>query len=199
MRQLIASLNKAPKQSDHLLFGFQDKVTMIIHAENEEGRENIIRKIKAGGSLWKNNHSTVLRGGMGRFYTGLEYIAKSAEEANKSLSYLLNRDISGILQYEKIGINRLFLNQDRKDFEQFILEVLSPLQSAKVKAGDLELTLKTYIDTNRFVSMTADRLHIHSNSLYHRLRKIEDALQVDLNAPEDWLTVLLACYLSEKY
>jgi hypothetical protein len=199
MRQLIASLNKALKQSNHLLFGFQDKVTMIIHAENVASRENIIRKIKTGGSLWKNDRSTVLRGGMGRFYTGLEYIAKSAEEANKSLSYLLNRDISGILQYEKIGINRLFLNQDPKDIEQFIQEVLSPLQSPKAKAGNLELTLKTYIDTNRSVSMTADRLHIHSNTLYHRLRKIEDALQVDLNDPEDWLTVLLACYLSESY
>lgn len=199
MRQLIASLNKAIKHSDHLLFGFQDKVTIIIHAENEASRENIIRKIKTGGSLWKNDQSTVLLGGMGRLYTGLDYAVKSAEEANKSLSYLSSRGISGILQYEKIGINRLFLNQDPKDIEQFIEEVLSPLKSSKAKAGDLELTLKTYIDFNRSISMTAERLHIHPNTLYHRLRKIGDALQVDLDDPEDWLTVLLACHLSETY
>jgi len=136
---------------------------------------------------------------MGRLYTGLDYVVKSAEEANKSLSYLSNRGISGVLQYEKIGINRLFLNQDPKDIEQFIEEVLSPLKSSKAKAGDLELTLKTYIDFNRSISMTAERLHIHPNTLYHRLRKIGDALQVDLDDPEDWLTVLLACHLSETY
>lgn len=199
MRQLIASLNKALKQSEHLLFSIQDKVTIIIHAENEANRENIIKKIKISSNLWKKNHTTVLRGGIGRFYTGFEYVAKSTEEANKSLAYLLNSDISGVFQYENIGINRLFLNQDPRDIDQFIQEVLSPLQSPKAKAGDLELTLKTYIDTNRSVSMTADCLHIHINTLYHRLRKIEDALQINLNDTEDWLTVLLACYLSETY
>lgn len=199
LRQLIASLNKALTQYDHLLFGFQDKVTIIIHAGNEASRETIIKKIKTGGNLWNNDRSTVLRGGMGRLYTGFEFVAKSAEEANKSLTYLSNRDISGILQYENIGINRLFLNQDPKDIEQFIQEVLSPLQSPKAEASDLELTLKTYIGTNRSISKTAELLHIHTNTLYHRLKRIEDELKIDMNEPNNWLTLLLACHLSETY
>jgi DNA-binding PucR family transcriptional regulator len=63
----------------------------------------------------------------------------------------------------------------------------------------MELTLKTYIAANRSTSITADRLHIHPNTLYHRIRKIEDLLRVDLSEPNDWLTLLLACHLRETY
>jgi hypothetical protein len=199
LRQLIASLNRELKFTDHLLFGFQDKAIIIIHITSEENRESVVKKIKTAGNLLKTGHSTILRGGIGRMYTGFEYVAKSAEEANKSLSYLVNRNIPGNLKYENIGINRLFINQHPKDIEQFIQEILSPLQTPKAKASDLELTLKTYIDTNRSIATTADQLHIHPNTLYHRLKKVEEALEVDLNDPNDWLTLLLACHLSETY
>ena len=199
MRQLIASLHKEFKSSNYLLFGFQDKITLVIHAENDDNRDKMIRKIKAAGKRWESDRSITLLGGIGQLYTGLELVAKSSEEANKSLEYLLNRDVSEILQYEKVGINRLFLNQDPKDIEQFIREVLSSLQSPKAKSSDLELTLNIYIETNRSISVTAEHLHIHPNTLYHRLRKIEDILKVDLEDPDDWLTLQLACHLSKTY
>jgi len=199
LRRLIVSIIKELGHSDNLLFGFHDKVTIIIHASTEEKQEIIVRKLKSSINWWKINYSSYVIGGVGRLYTGLANVAKSTEEANKSLSYLINRDITGLLKYESIGINRLFLNQQSKDIEQFIEEVLSPLQTPKALASDLELTLRTYIAANRSTSITAERLHIHPNTLYHRLKKIEEILSVELNDPNDWLTLLLACHLSETY
>ncbi|GKU84593.1 helix-turn-helix domain-containing protein [Niallia sp. NCCP-28] len=199
LRRLIASISKEIGSSENLIFGFHDKVTIIINVTNEESRELIIKKLKTSINWWKNNYPKVVIGGVGGLYTGLENISKSAEEANKSLLYLNSRNLSGLLKYENIGINRLFLNQQPKDIKLFIQEVLSPLQTPKALASDLETTLKTYIAANRSTSITAERLHIHPNTLYHRIKKIEEILSVNLDDPNDWLTLLLACHLSETY
>ncbi|WP_368028322.1 helix-turn-helix domain-containing protein [Paenibacillus sp. DCT19] len=42
-------------------------------------------------------------------------------------------------------------------------------------------------------------MHIHSNTLYLRLRKIEEILGVDLNDSEGWMKIYLAFHLSEVY
>lgn len=199
IRRLIASLHKELGYSDNLLFSSDHKVTIILHAANESKQNSLIQKLNSAVNWWKNNNAPPLYGGIGRLYTGLEHVAKSNEEANKSLSYLLNRNHTGLMRYENIGINRLFLNQQNKEIEQFIQEVLSPLQEPKAQSSELELTLKTYIAANRSTSLSAERLHIHPNTLYHRIRKIEELLGVDLNEPNDWLTLLLACHLSETY
>ena len=135
--------------------------------------------------------------GIGGMYRGLEYISKSNDEATRALSFLLKRNKVGMMLYEDIGINKLFLNQETSDIENYIHEVLAPLQQQK--SGELELTLKTYIAENRSVQATAERLHIHSNTLYLRLRKIEDILGVDLNDSEGWMKIYLAFHLSEVY
>ncbi|MER2089534.1 MAG: helix-turn-helix domain-containing protein [Sporosarcina sp.] len=46
---------------------------------------------------------------------------------------------------------------------------------------------------------TAEKLHIHINTLYQRIRKIEHLLQLDLNDNEDSLKIHLACHLRSTY
>lgn len=146
---------------------------------------------------WTTSKTPALSIGIGGLYQGLEYVSKSNDEATRSLSFLLKQNKAGLMLYEEIGINRLFLNQEPSDIENYINEILSPLQQQK--SGELELTLKTYIAANRSVQATAERLHIHTNTLYLRLRKIEEILGVDLNDSEGWMKVYLACHLSEVY
>ncbi|MFJ7362680.1 helix-turn-helix domain-containing protein [Peribacillus frigoritolerans] len=198
-RMLIAALLKELGSLEYLLFGFHDKVTIIMNATTESLQEVLIKKLEKVVKLWTNKDAPILRGGIGRLYSGLEHVARSSEEANKSLAYLLSRETPGIISYESIGINRLFLNQQTEDIDQFIQEVFAPLQSPKAQSSDLELTLRTYIAANRSISDTAERLHIHQNTLYHRIRKIEEALAVDLNDSNVWLKLLLAYHLSETY
>ena len=93
----------------------------------------------------------------------------------------------------------MFINQQAEDIKQFIEEIFTPLQSPKAQSSDLDLTLRTYIAANRSIPETAKRLHIHQNTLYHRIRKIEEILQVDLNDSNDWLKLLLVYHLSDLY
>lgn len=198
-RKLIAALNSELASFQYLLFGFQDKVTIIVNVSSESQQEAATQKLKKVEKLWTNKEAPVLTGGIGMFYQGLEYVARSFEEANKSLSYISNRGTPGIISYESIGINRLFINQQAEDIQQFIQEVFAPLQSPKAQSSDLDLTLRTYIAANRSIPVTAERLHIHQNTLYHRIRKIEEILEVNLNDSSDWLKLLLACHLSDLH
>ena len=122
-RKLIAALHRELASFQYLLFGFQDKVTIIVNVSSESQQEAATQKLKKVEKLWTNKEAPVLTGGIGMFYQGLEYVARSFEEANKSLSYISNRGTPGIISYESIGINRLFINQQAEDIQQFIQEV----------------------------------------------------------------------------
>ena len=69
----------------------------------------------------------------------------------------------------------------------------------KKQKTELEETLLTYFESNRSATKTAEKLHIHINTLYQRLRKIEHLLQLDLNDNEDSLKIQLACHLQSTY
>ncbi len=59
------------------------------------------------------------------------------------------------------------------------------------KSGELVLTLETYIKCNFSRTKTAEKLHIHRNSLNYRLQKIEELLGKNLDAI-DTFPLLLA-------
>ncbi|WP_338470994.1 helix-turn-helix domain-containing protein [Niallia sp. XMNu-256] len=198
-RKLIAALHRELASFQYLLFGFQDKVTILVNVSSESAQELVIEKLENVEKSWSDKVAPTLIGGIGRLYQGLESVARSFEEANKSLAHLATRQTSGMMSFERIGINRLFINQQAEEIKQFTQEVFAPLQSPKALSSDLELTLRTYVAANRSIPETAQQLHIHQNTLYHRIRKIEEILDVDLNDSEDWLKLLLACHLSELY
>lgn len=67
------------------------------------------------------------------------------------------------------------------------------------RGGDLERTLLAYIASDRSASKAADKLHIHINTLYQRVKKIEDILGLSFGNQEHMLRMQLACYLRESY
>ena len=197
VRKLIGFIEKELGTREHLLFSAHHKITILAAASEPKVRHWIISRLETAVEKWTTSKTPALSIGIGGLYQGLEYVSKSNDEATRSLSFLLKQNKAGLMLYEEIGINRLFLNQEPSDIENYINEILSPLQQQK--SGELELTLKTYIAANRSVQATAERLHIHTNTLYLRLRKIEEILGVDLNDSEGWMKVYLACHLSEVY
>ncbi|MGZ9869038.1 helix-turn-helix domain-containing protein [Priestia endophytica] len=52
---------------------------------------------------------------------------------------------------------------------------------------------------NKSASNTAKQLHIHINTLYQRLKKIEKQLNLSFDNPEDALKIQLACHLRETF
>ncbi|MFD2922275.1 helix-turn-helix domain-containing protein [Halobacillus naozhouensis] len=196
--QLISKINKEFPSLEKLVYGFYNKIFLLISLPGPAEANHIKDKLDGIRDEWESSDNPMFRGGMSNAYRGLESIKKCYEEANKTLDYVDQLASTGIIRYEDIGLNRLFLNQSTEEIEQFINETFSPLSTANEKHKELEKTLFTYIELNRSANKTAEHLHIHINTLYQRLKKIEDVLRVDLRDNEDLLEIQLACHLKKS-
>ncbi|MEZ0117746.1 UNVERIFIED_ORG: sugar diacid utilization regulator/putative methionine-R-sulfoxide reductase with GAF domain [Heyndrickxia coagulans] len=198
MHRLVSDIKKKFQQKAPVVFGLNNKVTVLFQFEGATTQTYIVNQIQFFITNWSDSDNNFLRVGMGTCYSGLERIAKSYSEADKALSYLISRQKDGIMQYQDIGINRLFIHQSQEEIISFIDEVFHPLKSDHDKNNDLEKTLLVYMETNRSPAQTSKTLHIHVNTLYQRLKKIEEKLGISFSNTEHLLKLQLACYLRKS-
>ncbi|MBU8880574.1 helix-turn-helix domain-containing protein [Bacillus sp. FJAT-29790] len=199
IHRLISRIKRRIPEKGTLIFGFHNKVTILFSTNNPNEIDEVILGLHSLLLKWGNQEELPLHAGLSTPYQGIQSISKCYDEANKSLSYLISRQKTGIMNYKKIGINRLFLSQPSPEIEGFADDILSPLRSEKAQNNDLEKTLFTYVKLNKSIVETAEKLHIHKNTLYHRIKKIEELLQLEFHNPDDFLQILLACHLHESF
>ncbi|MGG1400936.1 helix-turn-helix domain-containing protein [Bacillus salipaludis] len=194
IHRLVSFIKKGLPELHLIIYGFHNKVNLLISSDHPTAQANMTERLANLIKIWGNKDGLELSGGIGSTYKGIENISKSYEEAEKALAYLANRSEQKIIHYENIGVNRLFIHQQPQEIERFLEETLAPLLLEK-NHHELEHTLLTYIELNKSAVETAKKLHIHINTLYKRLKRIEELLKVDFNHPEDNLKIQLACHL----
>jgi DNA-binding CsgD family transcriptional regulator len=194
-QRLIAKINHTLINVNKIVYGFNNMVTLLVTSQNPASKENYKALCKRILDGWNNYEEATLFIGIGNNYQGLEMIRKSYDEAKKAITFLSNRQRDGIAHYEDLGIYQLIANLSQEEIEVFVNEVLAPLQQKNARKSDLEQTLLLYMSLNQSAQQTAEQLHIHINTLYQRLRKIEELLGIQLKNPEDMLKIQLACYL----
>jgi hypothetical protein len=67
----------------------------------------------------------------------------------------------------------------------FVMRYLEPLAALGRLGAELETTLRTWFDQGMRVEETARALHVHANTLRHRLRRFEEATGADLRRSSD--------------
>jgi sugar diacid utilization regulator len=199
VHRLVSRIKQKLTDVQNIAFGFHNKVTMLISLQDPASLPAVINTLGIVVKEWERSEGPPLCAGIGSLNRGISTISKTHTEANKALSYLISRHRTGLIQYSEIGINRLFLNQSTEEMDNFLLEIFAPLADGKARTNDLEKTLIVYVQMNRSASQSAEKLHIHINTLYQRLKKIEEILQLSLEEPEDILKIQLACHLRESY
>lgn len=199
MHQLIAKIKHLIPRKGRLIFGFHNRVTILFETRKSNEIDEEIFLLNSLLLKWVDQEEMPLYAGLSTPYHGIHSVSKCYDEANKSLSYLINIKKTGIINYKKLGINRLFLKQHSSEIESFTDDILFPLFSEKAESNDLKNTLFTYIKLNKSINDTAEKLHIHKNTLYHRLKKIEELLELELNNSDDFLQIMLAYHLHENF
>lgn len=169
---LISEIKKHFQDHAPIVFGFGHKITVLCQFKLI-GNE-LLHLVQQFQGSWEKVKNNSLKIGVGTLYSGMDQIAKSYNEADKALSFLMTRQRWGIMHYQEIGVNRLFIHQTQEELLGFVNEVFLPLRNEKTKHHLLEETLLMYIKQNGSVGETAKQLHIHVNTLYQRLRKIEE-------------------------
>lgn len=183
--------------SHPFIFTQSDQVVWILQGD-ETFRQNIVIQLPKVLESWVQFHQQFVAIGVGTIQQNLLKVETSFTESDHALPHQ-SKSITGItiVRFEEIGINRLFRKHTRGDIQQFITQVLDPLFQKK----DYTLldTLACYIQQNRSISKTADVLHIHQNTLYHRLQRVEQLTNRSLSDPAHFLELTLALHLYSTY
>lgn len=92
----------------------------------------------------------------------------------------------GVHHYEQLGLNMLILRlRESAELPQFVEDELSPLLEHDARRTPKLLpTLQAYLEHGGNKSAAAASLHIERRSLYHRLERISDLLNRDLDDAE---------------
>lgn len=69
--------------------------------------------------------------------------------------------------------------------DAFVARYLEPLAALGRLGDELEATLRSWFDRDMRIEETAQALHVHPNTLRHRLRRFEEATDANLRSPAD--------------
>ncbi|MCC6177794.1 MAG: helix-turn-helix domain-containing protein [Chloroflexi bacterium] len=133
--------------------------------------------------------------GIGRYYPGVAGLAASFREASQALAIgcdLLGGDRS--VHFEQLGVQRLlFQLRDNPELAAFYDDLLGKLQSHDERQNaELVNTLEAFFECHGNHVRTAQRLHLHRNTLLYRLERVRQVLGVELDDPETRLALQVA-------
>ena len=134
--------------------------------------------------------------GIGRYYDKLTEIKKSYNEAKNALiisKKLFNSD-GGILHFDQLGLYKLLTKlEDEDELKTFYKETLYPLTKYdKENKTDLVGTLQKYFACGENLTVTAEKLYIHINTLKYRMNRIKEILDIDDFAMENKTSLFIA-------
>lgn len=170
-----------------------DQVIAFLSFPEEEGKSSA-RKALTNFTEYLNRVDFPVYIGLGRVYESFHDIRKSYGDAEKSLLLLKKKKNKRVHRFSDGGIYRILLDMDNKELETFLADHLGPLlDHENNKNGDLLETLIVYVENNRNLKSTITELTIHQNTLYYRIKRIEEILDITLANPEQWFDIQLAC------
>lgn len=122
--------------------------------------------------------------GIGRTYSSPNDIFRSFQEAKVALELgRFMEEQSQIYFFKDLGFVRILYHHDQQELREFYNETLGELDRPDRDQGtELMKTLEEYIQHQFDLKSTAQSLFLHPNTLRYRLKKIEDILEVNLDA-----------------
>lgn len=139
-----------------------------------------------------------LMAGIGRALPGIEGARRSYRQAREALEMAHRLPALGpVVSFTDLGLLRLFYQlRGSSELASFCQEQLGALLAYDEEHGtELIPTLRAFFDACGNISRTAERMHLHRNSLIYRLRRIAEVAGVNLDDAEDRFNLQLALKL----
>ncbi|MBY7144437.1 PucR family transcriptional regulator [Virgibacillus sp. NKC19-3] len=156
-----------------------DRFSPILHMMKDTYAKNIFDSSKCIFGISKINKD-------------ISALATSYQEAKKML-FLQRTNISSAVFYENIGVYRMLLDQRNEHLKSYIYDCLEPIIKYDQNTNsELFRTLEVYLNCRGSKKEAAEQLFIVRQTLYHRLRKIEELLGNDFMEPSNRLALELA-------
>lgn len=139
--------------------------------------------------------------GIGNGYEDLTLMKDSFNEAKIVIETLKCEGVNqAIKKYRDIGIYSLIFSiENRKILENYCKQVIGPILEKRKKNKEISLIqiLDTYLVENCNLTIAAEKLYLHRNTLTYRIKKIEELLNCNLHNFEDCLRIKMALYINK--
>ena len=131
--------------------------------------------------------------GIGRSYPVAE-LNNSFNEARVALTIpMLMGEKSFTQHFSDMGIYSFVFSQSREKIKAYCQKYLGQLIEENGDADSALLpTLRTLLDTGFSMKTTAEILHIHVNTLYYRINKIKQLLNIDFSRMDKQVELYIA-------
>lgn len=139
--------------------------------------------------------------GIGNGYEDLHLMKDSFNEAKMVIESLKCEGANQVIRkYDDIGIYSLIFSIDNKKIlENYCKQVIGPITEKPKKNKEVSLIeiLDIYLTENCNVTVAAEKLYLHRNTLTYRIKKIEQLLNCNLHNFEDCLRIKMALYIKK--
>lgn len=163
----------------------QEKIVMLLEAVE---KDRLTEKLLSFITHIKKEMDIQLYAGVGN-KNDPKRLSYSFQQANKSSEYANSKHpvvFEADLRFEMLTHE---LSAETKD--QFVLRSIGAL----IQEEELMQTLSSWFENNMAVQLTADKLHIHKNTLHYRLNRIADVTKLNVRNVDD----LMLLYISHRF
>ena len=133
--------------------------------------------------------------GIGRSMAGADGIARSYKESLESIRLAQKLKVrEGVRPFTDLGLMHWLyhLPADAVDGNPFIDTIYELASHDQRRNTELVKTIEGYLDNGGSLVDTAVKLHIHRNTLVHRLKRIEELCDLDLKNPANRMNLHVA-------
>lgn len=139
--------------------------------------------------------------GIGNGYADMNLMKDSFNEAKIVIDSLKCEGLTQVIRkYSEIGVYSLIFGiENKKILENYCRQVIGPIIEKSNKNKDISSIeiLDMYLNENCNVSIAAEKLYLHRNTLTYRIKKIEQLLNCNLHNFEECLKIKMALYISK--
>jgi purine catabolism regulator len=172
--------------------GSQDVVAVLLWRRSD--REPAIlaeRLVSAVAERFPGRRPVV---GLGGVVQGSGRLREPLVRSREACRALRRGDGSAVRTFTELGTHRLLLGlQDAETLRTLADGVLAPMREADAgRGGELEVTLRAFLDHDGHWAATAAALHVHVNTLRNRLAKITKLTGRDAARTADRVDLFLA-------
>jgi PucR family transcriptional regulator, purine catabolism regulatory protein len=154
-------LREAPRVSQHARY-LAEQISEALH-----------RRYNLGAAL-----------GVGRWYGDYGRLPDTYAESLSAVTAARQLGRS-VVEFAELGVARLLVGKSRRELSGFIEDMLGPLLRYDAEKGtDLLGTLEGYLKSGCVIRDTAERMHLHYNTVRYRIERINDLLGRSLQHPE---------------
>lgn len=137
---------------------------------------------------------SALAGGTGSVADDIADLRRSLVQARQACELARRRGDGAVVSHDQTGSHELLLAlQDQDVLDAFRESLLAPLEGYDMAHGsDLVATLRTFLENGGRWQDTAERLHVHVNTLRNRLERVEALTERSLDSTPDRVDLWLA-------